>query len=244
MEEAYKIKIPVFEGPFDLLLHLIHENKLDIYDIPIALITRQYLEYIELMKELNLEVAGEFLVTAATLIQIKSRMLLPVEETAEAEEAEDPRLELVQRLIEYKAFKEAALALKEKQGEREGVFTREFEDGHGRDAGEEGGEEELPLFDLSLFDLIGAFRKIIEKAPASAVALTREVLTMKDKMSVIIGMLEGRETVRFEELFHGDVRGMEMIVTFIALLELLRLGLARAYQEGEFGAIWVMRPAS
>ncbi len=239
MEEAYKIKIPVFEGPFDLLLHLIHENKIDIYDIPIALITRQYLEYIELMKELNLEVAGEFLVTAATLIQIKSRMLLPVEEAAEAEEAVDPRLELVQKLIEYKAFKEAALALREKQGEREGIFAREFED-----AGEEGAEEELSLFDLSLFDLIGAFRKMLEKAPASLVALTREVLTLKDKMSVIIGMLEGKETVRFEELFQGDVRKVELIVTFIALLELLRLGLARAYQEGEFGAIWVMRPAS
>ncbi|MEJ2314389.1 MAG: segregation/condensation protein A [Nitrospirota bacterium] len=119
MEESYSIRLPVFDGPLDLLLHLIRENKVDIYDIPIALITRQYLDYIEMMKELNLEVAGEFLVMAATLIHIKSRMLLPVEETADTLEEMDPRFELVQRLIEYLAFKDAALGLREKEEEHD-----------------------------------------------------------------------------------------------------------------------------
>ena len=115
LSEAISFKLPVFEGPLDLLLHLIKTNKIDIYDIPIALITRQYLEYIEMMKELNLEVAGEFLVMAATLIHIKSRMLLPVEETAGTEEEMDPRFELVQKLLEYQSFRESALGLRERE---------------------------------------------------------------------------------------------------------------------------------
>src|SRR5512147_412428 len=124
MEELYKIKLPAFEGPLDLLLHLIRENKIDIYDIPISFITGQYLEYIGMMKELNLEIAGEFLVMAATLIQIKSRMLLPPEEVAEgtAEQMEDPRLELVQRLLEYQAYRDAASILKEREDESLKIF--------------------------------------------------------------------------------------------------------------------------
>jgi chromatin segregation and condensation protein Rec8/ScpA/Scc1 (kleisin family) len=121
MEQLYKIKLPEFEGPMDLLLHLIRENKVDIYDIPISLITGQYLEYIEIMKELDLEIAGEFLVMAATLIQIKSRMLLPPDEEALPEEMEDPRFELVQRLLEYQAFKDAA-SIKGKEDERLKIF--------------------------------------------------------------------------------------------------------------------------
>src|SRR5512135_40056 len=113
MEDLYNIKLPAFEGPLDLLLHLIRENKVDIYDIPISFITHRYLEYIEMMKELNLEIAGEFLVVAATLIHIKSRMLLPLDEQAAPEEMEDPRLELVQRLLEYQAYKDAATILRE-----------------------------------------------------------------------------------------------------------------------------------
>src|SRR4030042_5227837 len=125
MEDIIKIKTPVFEGPFDLLLHLIRENKIDIYDIPISVITSQYLEYIEIMKELNLEIAGDFLVMAATLIQIKSRMLLPPDEEAAAEEQEDPRLDLVQRLLDYQKYKEAASDLRTKEEEGMGGFQQE-----------------------------------------------------------------------------------------------------------------------
>lgn len=239
MAEPYSIKIPVFEGPLDLLLHLIRENKIDIYDIPIALITRQYLEYIEMMKELNLEVAGEFLVMAATLIQIKSRMLLPPDEAAPEEEFEDPRLELVQRLLEYKAFKEASLALKEIGDEWAGAFYRLPE-------GEPGVEEEkeLSLFDLSLFDLLAAFRKILDKAPPELVSITRETLTVKDRISKILQRLEEKETARFEELFEEGSSRAVLIVTFVALLEILKLGLAKVYQEKDFGDIWVIRNQS
>lgn len=237
MNDLYTIKLPVFEGPLDLLLHLIRENKIDIYDIPIALITHRYLEYLEIMKELNLEIAGEFLVMAATLIHIKSRMLLPVDEDAPVDE-EDPRMELVQRLLEYQAFKEAALTLKEKEETWRDYFRREPYDG----ADERPEEVELPLFDLNLFDLIGAFQKLLEKVPAEAVEITKETLTVKDKIAFIMDKLESEETVRFETLFTRDVARSEMIVTFLALLEIIRLGLARGYQDKDFGGIWIVNP--
>lgn len=238
MEDAYNIKLPLFEGPMDLLLHLIKEQKIDIYDIPISLITHQYLDYIEMMKELNLEIAGDFLVMAATLIHIKSRMLLPVEEVAGIEEPEDPRLELVMRLLEYQAFKDAALGLKEKEEVWADVFYR-------MPAEDEPGpveEAEPALFDLNLFDLLGAFRKILERAPAEVMSITRETLTLKEKMSYIMEILQYNEAVRFEELFKDDMIKSHFIVTFTALLELIRLGLAKAYQERAFGPIWIIRP--
>jgi len=235
MEDLYSIKLPAFEGPLDLLLHLIKENKIDIYDIPIALITHQYLDYIEMMKELNLDIAGEFLLMAATLIHIKSRMLLPVEEVT-GEEAEDPRFELVQRLIEYKAFKDASLAFKEREDEWGNIFHRESVDN--APGGEEAGE--LDLFDLSLFDLLGAFRKMLDKAPPEMVGITRETLTVKDRITFIMEKIENKDTMRFEDLFEGNRTRTYLIVTFIALLEILRLGLARVYQERDFGAIWIV----
>jgi segregation and condensation protein A len=240
MAEIYNIKIPVFEGPFDLLLHLIKENKIDIYDIPIALITGRYLQYIEMMKELNLEIAGEFLVMAATLIYIKSRMLLPPDEEASTEELEDPRLELVNRLVEYQTFKEAAFNLRKREEEWMKVFQKE----------PVSDEEGLYLFDINLFDLLGAFKKILDTASPELMSITKETLTVKDKMSVIMEMLEGQEAIRFEEMFkvgidsqREGVTRLQLIITFIALLELIRLGLAKAYQEKEFGNIWVINPA-
>jgi segregation and condensation protein A len=233
MAEIYNIKIPVFEGPFDLLLHLIKENKIDIYDIPIALITGRYLQYIEMMKELNLELAGEFLVMAATLIQIKSRMLLPPDEEVSSEEQEDPRLELVNRLLEYQAFKEAASNLRKREEEWMNVFHKE----------PASDDTELCLFDLNLFDLLGAFKKILDTASPELISITKEILTVKDKMSIIMEMLEGQEAIRFEEIFKEGSARIQLIVTFVALLELIRLGLAKAYQEREFGNIWVINPA-
>lgn len=236
MEDIINIKVPVFEGPFDLLLHLIRDNKVDIYDIPIAEITGRYLQYIEMMKELNLEIAGEFIVMAATLIHIKSRMLIPPDEEAPSEEQEDPRLELVQRLLEYQRFKEAAGDFRNREENWMNVFRREPFSPDEDDA-------ELSLFDISLFDLIDAFKKILEKAPPEIASITKETLTVKDRMSVIMEIIEGQETVRFEDLFRDGITKLQLVVTFVALLELIRLGLARAYQEREFGNIWVINPA-
>lgn len=252
MEDLYSIKLPVFEGPLDLLLHLIRENKIDIYDIPIALITHQYLEYIEMMKELNLDVAGEFLVMAATLVHIKSRMLLPVDEAAPDAESEDPRLELVQRLIEYQAFKDASLAFREREEDWSNVYARPSlveKAGAGEGAVQEGlfeeesGEagETLSLFELSIFDLITAFKKVLDNAPPEIVEITREVLTVKDRIAHIMERLEGDNAVRFEDLLTGNLTRSYLVVTFIALLEVIRLGLARAYQEKDFGNIWIIR---
>ncbi len=239
MSEQYSIKIPVFEGPLDLLLHLIRKNEVDIYDIPISLITHQYLEYIGLMKELNLEIAGEFLVMAATLIQIKSKLLLPVEEQEPEAPAEDPRLELVQRLLEYQAFKGASLDLKEMGQKWSDVLYRtEMEE-----EGQEVDDDSIPLFDLSMFDLISAFKKILEKAPAELQIISKETLTVNDRISRIIARLEEKETIRFEEFFDfGEaVPKSHLIITFVAILEILKLGLARVYQEEKFGPIWVLR---
>ena len=234
MEEIYNIKIPVFEGPLDLLLHLIRENKIDIYDIPIALITHQYLQYIKMMKELNLDIAGEFLVMAATLIHIKSRMLLPPDEEA-PEEQEDPRRELVQRLLEYEAYKEAALGLRKREDEWTRVFQREPLS----DSDEE--DEAIYLSDVNLFDLLEAFKKILDTAPPEVATITKETLTVKDKIFLIMEMLEGQEAIRFEDIFKNGITRTQLIVTFIALLELIRLGLIRAHQEKEFGNIWVIK---
>ncbi len=233
---GYSIKLPLFEGPLDLLLHLIRENKIDIYDIPIAEITGQYIEYLDLMKELNLEIAGEFIVMAATLIQIKTRMLLPVDEDLPPEEREDPRIELVERLLEYQAFKKVAFELRERQERWTDYFWREPSL---PDTGEP--EDEPTLFDVNVFDLIGAFKKVIASTPPELVAVTRETLTVKDRMNLITERLEGEKAIRFEDIFDGNHTIAQFIVTFLALLELLRLGVVRAYQEVVFGQIWILR---
>ena len=238
MEDLYNIKLPVFEGPMDLLLHLIRDNKLDIYDIPIAFITHQYLEYLDMMRDLNLELAGEFLVMAATLIHIKSRMLLPVEEKTEEEEFEDPRLELVQRLLEYQAYRDAASILKDREEDASRYFRRPVI----AEADEGESEPEPTLFDVSIYDLLAAFKKILDAAPPEVRKITRETLTVKDRMSTIVEMIEHADSIRFEEVFKNNVSRTQMIVTFLAMLELLRLGLARVYQEKEFGSIWIINP--
>lgn len=239
-ETAYKIKLPAFEGPLDLLLHLIREHKMDIYDIQISLITEQYLEYIEMMKELSLEVAGEFLVMASTLVHIKSRMLLPIEETADTDEPEDPRLELVMKLLEYKSFKDAALGLQEKEDEWSEIIPRVPLP----ESSEDEEEPDLSLFDLNLFDLLSAFNKLLEKAPPETRKISREILTVKDKMNLIIETLKANRSIEFEKVFRDDLSFPALLVTFLALLELIKLGLARVYQKESFSAIWVINPES
>lgn len=234
---GFHFKLPVFEGPLDLLLHLIKDQKIDIYDIPIVQITHQYMEYIDFMKELNLEIAGEYLVMAATLIQIKSRMLLPPEEKEAEEPAEDPRAELVKRLLEYQAYKESSVQLRQREDIWKNIFKRGVPDEDDFEFDPE------PMFsDASLFDLISAFKKLLEKAPEHAIEITRETLTVTDKMNYIVERIENAEGVRFEELFEEGFTKVVLIVTFLALLELARLGLIRIYQESAFGAIWVLNP--
>jgi segregation and condensation protein A len=235
--DSIRFKLPVFEGPLDLLLHLIRTNKIDIYDIPILQITRQYLEYLELMKDLNLEIAGDFLVMAATLIHIKSRTLLPPAEEEMDEAVEDPRAELVQRLLEYQKFREVSGQLRKREELWKSVFHRRLSEMDEIDI-----DTEPVLFDVSVFDLISAFKTILIKAPEQVIEITRETLTVSDRIHVIMERLEKEDGIRFLELFEDGYTRVSLIVTFLALLELNRLGLARAYQEKTFGVIWILNP--
>lgn len=231
-DKKYSVKVPAFEGPLDLLLHLIRENKIDIYDIPISIITRQYLEYIALMNELNLEIASEFIVMAATLIYIKSRMLLPIEENTD-EPIEDPRANLVNRLLEYQAYKEVSQLMRDREQYWSNVYYRDFDNNNPQI------EKELTLFDLNIYDMISALKRIIEKAPPDVMIVSRETLTVKDRITTVLDIINERKTVRFEDLFSSDITKRQIIITFMAILEILRLGLARAYQESFFSAIWL-----
>jgi segregation and condensation protein A len=240
LELPLKVKLESFEGPLDLLLFLIKKNEIDIYDIPIAVITQQYLEYLEMMKNLNLDVAGEFLLMAATLLHIKSKMLLPTpEEEGEGEkEEEDPRAELMRRLLEYQRFKEAALELtKGPMLDRE-VFIRNF-------LGEkslEGGEEEISG-EASLFELLEAMKKVLQGLPPEEFQeISVEHLNIKDKILQIMEQLWEVESLAFPELFTSSTSRREVVLTFLALLELLRLRMIRVYQAESFGTIRIFSP--
>ncbi|HTG81567.1 MAG TPA: segregation/condensation protein A [Geobacteraceae bacterium] len=233
---AYTVKTESFEGPLDLLLFLIKKNEVDIYNIPIAAITRQYLEYLELMKELNLDIAGEFLVMASTLIQIKSRMLLPVQEEEEAEEAEeDPRAELVKRLLEYQRYREAAERLSECELLGREVFARKF-------VAPELGElkpVEASL-EVELFELIEAFRALLATVPqASFHEVGAEGMTVADRINEVLDTIRGKDAVPFERLFTALLTRDYVIVTFLAILELCKLRMVKLLQANTFGVIWV-----
>lgn len=239
-DDAYQVKLEAFTGPMDLLLHLIRKHQINIYDIPVALIAQQYLEYLSLMKTLNLSLAGEFLVMAATLLYIKSRMLLPKEEKAEIEDEEglDPRTELVRQLVEYERFKEAAGTLVA----RERIWRESF----GRDPlplpTEPVAEEDMATEDLQLFDLLSAFQEVLDRAPTDQfVEFSREAWTVQERIQVILERLEGESTVPFEELFEQHWSRPLVIVTFLALLELVRMNLVRLFQGEWFGPIQVTR---
>ena len=240
MELPLKVRLETFEGPLDLLLYLIKKNEINIYDIPISVITQQYLEYLEMMKNLNLDVAGEFLLMAATLLHIKSKMLLPAMEEEEGEkEEEDPRAELVRRLLEYQRFKEAAQQLvKGPLLDRE-VFVRSFfgESLEGKE------EEEEVSGEVTLFDLLEVMKKVLEGLPAEDFQeISVEQLNIKDKILQIMERLWESESLAFTELYTASTSRREIIVTFLALLELLRLRMIRVYQGETFGAIRVFSP--
>lgn len=236
-ELPYQVRIENFEGPLDLLLHLIKKNEINIYDIPVAMIAQQYLHYLEAMEELNLNVAGDFLVMAATLLQIKSKMLLPADEKAdEDEEGPDPREELVRRLLEYKAFKEAARQLDDQEKVWREVFWRE------QAPLVEEVEEDLPLENVSLFDLVDALKEVLERNPSSRlIEIVPDNLTVRERMNLILETLEGKDSVSFAALFEGSSHRMVVVVTFLALLELMKLRVARVFQAETFGPILVSR---
>jgi len=230
----YRVKLPVFEGPLDLLLHLIKKNEVEIVDIPIATITEQYLAYLQMMRELNLDIAGEFLVMAATLTLIKSRMLLPPSEDGEEEEEVDPRADLVRQLLDYQRYREAALALSERPLLHRDVFVREpLMDVEGAaDTGE-------PLhLKVTVWELLEAFRAVLKRArPESVHEIVTEQLSMRDRVRTLLQTLSVARSIEFESLFDEDAGRFEIIVTFLALLELMRMGALRATQEERYGRI-------
>jgi len=231
---SYKVKLEVFEGPLDLLLYLIKKNEIDIYDIPIAAITEQYMEYLDLMRMLDLNIAGEFLVIAATLIHIKSKMLLPPDEKELLpEEEEDPREELVRRLVEYKKFKEVAGVLQDLEGQRKKMFTRDipFE--------VEPGEV---FFEASLFDLITAFTRVLKDVPREMFQeIIKDEFTVEQKVHDLLHMLVKTPAMSLFELFRNSKNKPEIIATFLAVLELIRLKEIIVVQKNNFSDIEIIR---
>src|SRR5919198_6268363 len=240
--EAYPVKLESFEGPLDLLLHLIKKHEVNIYDIPIALITAQYLQYLELMQELNLDVAGDFLVMAATLIHIKSRTLLPRPDPTQEDPDEDPREALVRRLLEHQKFKAAAELLHERETLRSAQWTRA--DGP---VLEIAGEAPEPEIEVDLFSLISAFRAVVERAKARPkIYLPAEQIPIEERIEQLLSRLSETEACGFEDLFEDVQTRAGLVVTFLALLEMIRLKLIRVFQSGVVGPIRVykrQRPA-
>ncbi len=239
-DQAYEVKLEAFTGPMDLLLHLIRKQKINIYDIPIALIAKQYLEYLSLMKTLNLSLAGEFLVMASTLLYIKSRTLLPKEEAVDPEDEEvvDPRSELIRQLIEYERFKDAAGSLVVKERLWQNSFLREPLPVAKKPAE----EDEVWTEDLQIFDLLSALQGVLDRAPTDTyVEVSRENWTVEERIQVVMERLEIDATIPFEELFEKQWSRPLIVVTFLGLLELVRMNLVRLHQGDWFGPIHVTR---
>jgi len=231
MEADYRLKLDVFEGPFDLLLYLIKKDEIDIYDIPIAKITEQYLSFLERMRQQGIDIASEWLVMAATLVQIKSRMLLPLEEdrTEELDEELDPRIELVEKLLEYGRYKEVAHELEQRELSEMEIFRRSV-----------GDLEVTPAVEVDLYDLISAFKNVVDYAaetPFTEVLL--EEFTVEDKIAEIEGRLETQGSLGWNEVFAEGRSLAEMVCMFLAVLELVRLGRLRVRQSRSFGDIRV-----
>jgi segregation and condensation protein A len=230
-----QVQLEIFEGPLDLLLHLIKKNEVSISDIPIATITEQYLATLELMQSLNLDVAGEFLVMAATLVHIKSRMLLPSgDDEEEEEEGADPRAELVRRLLEYQRFKDAADEL-----ERREMLTRDV---FARPAVPVERTEPVAFREVSVFELLTALRRVLERLPKDVVhEVTLEKITVREKMTMLLDILRTQGQVLFEALFSELKTRMEVVVVFLAMLELVKARAIRIFQEQATGPILIER---
>ena len=237
--EAYPVRLVNFEGPLDLLLHLIKRHEVSIYDIPITLITKQYIEYIDLMQEMNLDVAGDFLVMAATLIHIKSRMLLPRPDPAQEDPEEDPREALMRRLLEHQKFKAAAELLHERETLRSAQWTRP--DGP---IAEIAGEAPEPEIEIDLFSLISAFRAVVERSKARPkLYLPSEQIPIEVRIEQLMSRLSETEACGFEDLFEDIQTRAGLVVTFLALLEMIRLKLIRVFQTNVIGPIRIYKRA-
>ena len=233
----YPFKVADFNGPLDLLIYLIKKNQVDIYDIPIVLITNQYLEYLELMRELNLDVAGEFLVMSATLIHIKSRTLVPRLETESVDdlEEEDPRDALVKRLVEHQRFKMAAELLHERETVRSAQWTRP--DGLVEEISGEPFEREL---EVDLFSLLQAFQSVLKRSREyPAIQLPSEVVPIETRIQELLDKLASGGPCGFDELFPDASSRQQLIATFLAVLEMIRPKLIRVFQEGACGPMRV-----
>ena len=234
---TYKVQLPVFEGPLDLLLYLIKRDEINIYDIPIAKITDQYVDHLEVMQLLDLEIAGEFILMAATLMHIKSKMLLPAEDKEEeAPEEADPREELVRRLLEYKTFKDAAGGLKDMRARQRDSFTRlPGAEVVSPEEGESG-------FEASLFDLITAFGKVLKEIPKDRFhEVIKDEFTVSDKIHDILHILVEKTTIFFRDLFKNTRSKDEIVAIFLALLELVKLREIIVKQKAPFAEIEITR---
>ena len=228
-----RVQLEIFEGPLDLLLHLIKKNEVSITDIPIATITEQYLATLEVMQTLNLDVAGEFLVMAATLVHIKSRMLLPVTDAEEdEEEGADPRAELVRRLLEYQRFKDAADQLERRELLTRDVFVRSAAPA-----------EEIPapgFREVSVFELLTALKRVLDRLPKDVVhEVLLEKITVREKMTLLLDQLRAHGKILFESLFAEMKSRMEVVVTFLAMLELVKVRAIKIFQEEATGPIQI-----
>lgn len=230
-DHGYRIHVGEFKGPLDLLLHLVRASEIDIADIPIVSITDQYTAYLELMREMNLEIAGEYLVMAATLMHIKSRMLLPPDPDLEGEEESDPRAELAQQLLEYQRLKQAAENLEAMDSRRNLIWTRD------RMVEEFEGEE---LLTVDLFDLLKAFRQVLGRlGEEEQLALRRDTVSVAEKIGWLTDLLQRRPSLDLLELLEGLPTRLDRIATFLALLEMMRLQLVMVFQRQMFGEIRV-----
>lgn len=240
---SYKIKLELFEGPLDLLLYLVKKDHLNIYDIPIAQVTEQYLAYLELMKILDLNIAGEFLVMAATLMQIKSKMLLPAQEGEPPQEEDDPRKDLVRQLLEYERFKEIAQELKKREIQQQDIFKRpkSLEKGQVLAAPDAQAKEPV-FFEASIFDLISAFSRAMADTPRDIFYnVIKDEYSVEQKVHSILHDLLLRSSLSLSELFSQAASKIEIVVTFLAVLELTRMKEIVAVQQEAFGEIQIVR---
>jgi len=230
LPDDYKVKLEnVFEGPMDLLIHLIKKNEVDIYDIPVALVTEQYLAYLEWIKMLDIDNVGDFLVMASTLAHIKSRMLLPYHGIGDDEE--DPRMELVRPLAEYLRIKSAAEALGSRNLLGETIFTRKVKP-------KEFVDDDQEMIQVGLFELIDAFQRVLQKVSKDhTVEIPSDEVSVKDRMNDIVNIIEEKGSLVFSDLFKATDEKRFIIVTFLALLELMKLNLIRAAQSSQTGII-------
>jgi segregation and condensation protein A len=242
VESEYKVQLEVFEGPLDLLLYLVKKDEVDIYDISIERITTQYLAYLETFEVLQIEVAGEFLVMAANLLYIKSRTLLPKDQQMPDEEVEeeDPRWELIRQLIEYRKFKEAASHLRDQEERQQALFPRAacLDPSLAPIM-----DENMLLGDVGIFDLINAFQRALKRLPVKEIEgeIHEETFTVTDRINHLVNMVDHGVAMRFDELFNASSSRSELVVTFLAILELIRMKQFRVRQEAQFGEIWLER---